>query len=226
MIKRIINLIMIFSLLTITPVSSCEAQYYSRCFNKTKVYILESSPEKINIIKEQGKIKSLKSISKENKSLGGINASFYNMKNRHSCGLLIVNGKLISKNIYNRPYIVIGEKTYISDSKEISPDVKLAVGGGNYLLKNGKRYITNNHFTNCFVKAKVRRTIIGINNKGKILLVVIMGADIYKASNIMLKLGAVDALALDGGTSSQMYYNGNYKVVSKRIVPVVITMNY
>jgi len=228
MIKKIISLIMTLALVLFisNPISSCENRYNSTIINRVRVHVLRADAKNIKIIKEQGKIKYLRTVVKENNGWGAINASFYNMNNRRPCGLLIIEGKVISKNVYNRPYIVIGDKTYISDDKNISSDAKLAVGGGSYLLKDGKKYFTNNHFSKQFTNSVVRRTCIGINKEGKVLLVVIKGANIWRCANIMKSLGATDAISLDGGTSSQMYYEGKYIVASNRITPVVIVAGY
>lgn len=228
MIKKIISLIMTLALVLFisNPISSCENKYSSMIISRVRVHVLKADARNIKIIKEQGKIKYLRTVVKENNGWGAINASFYNMNNRRPCGLLIIDGKVISKNVYNRPYIVIGDKTYISDDKEINPDIKLAVGGGSYLLKNGNKYFTNNHFSKQFTNSVVRRTCIGINKEGKVLLVVIKGANIWKCAEIMKSLGCTDALSLDGGTSSQMYYGGKYIVASNRITPVVIVAGY
>jgi len=225
MTNKIISLITVFLLLTHgmsnVALSQSSTKYSVLRYNGVETHILKSSGNNIDISMESS-VKSLKTRISENKGIAGINASFYNMNNRKPCGLLIINGKIISKNVYNRPYIVVGEKSYISDSNVLVPQIKSAVGGGSYLLKNGRTYITNNHFSSQFVNSRVRRTCIGIDGNGSILMVVIKGASIKQASDIMKKLNCTDAMALDGGTSSQMYYNGKYIVSSNRRVPVIL----
>lgn len=60
------------------------------------------------------------------------------------------------------------------------------------------------------------RTAIGQKEDGTIILLVIdgrgigsLGATLKETQEIMYKLGAVNAINLDGGKSSTMYYNGN-----------------
>lgn len=61
------------------------------------------------------------------------------------------------------------------------------------------------------------RTAIGQRKDGKVLLLVIdgrqansLGASYQDIVNIMLEYGAINAANLDGGSSSQMYYEGKY----------------
>ncbi|OQX51317.1 hypothetical protein B5M47_01265 [candidate division CPR3 bacterium 4484_211] len=44
------------------------------------------------------------------------------------------------------------------------------------------------------------------------------------AAEVMQKLGAANALNLDGGGSSAMYYNGSYKVGPGRNLPNAVVL--
>ena len=68
------------------------------------------------------------------------------------------------------------------------------------------------------------RTAIGQRADGAILLLVVdgrqvtsLGASFSDLQDIMLQYGAVNASAMDGGTSTQMYYNG--EVINKPYSP-------
>lgn len=68
------------------------------------------------------------------------------------------------------------------------------------------------------------RTAIGQRADGAILLLVVdgrqvtsLGASFSDLQDIMLRYGAVNASAMDGGTSTQMYYNG--EVINKPYSP-------
>ena len=67
------------------------------------------------------------------------------------------------------------------------------------------------------------RSAIGQRADGAVLLLVIdgrtansLGATLADEINLMLEYGAVNAANLDGGSSSMMYYNGEY--VNKGVV--------
>ena len=87
---------------------------------------------------------------------------------------------------------------------------------------------SNNHFVPLIINNEARvlkgqgsganpRTAIGQREDGSILLVVIdgrqvnsLGASYSDVIELMLEYGAVNAANLDGGSSSLMYYNGEY----------------
>ena len=90
------------------------------------------------------------------------------------------------------------------------PDVFDAVGGDPILLLDGAQTPV------CVSCARQPRTAIGVTADGKILLVVIdgrqprwsRGATLGELRNTLRDLGAVDALNLDGGGSSEMVVKG------------------
>ena len=90
------------------------------------------------------------------------------------------------------------------------PDVFDAIGGDPILLLDGASTPV------CVSCARQPRTAIGVTGDGKILLVVIdgrqprwsRGATLGELRNTMRDLGAVDALNLDGGGSSEMVVEG------------------
>ena len=91
----------------------------------------------------------------------------------------------------------------------------------------------NNHFVPLVINGEGRelkgqgsgsnpRTAIGQRADGAILLFVTdgrgagghLGATASDLISVMLDYGAVNAANLDGGSSSAMYYNGNYEMTS------------
>lgn len=84
---------------------------------------------------------------------------------------------------------------------------------GPRLLENG-RYVLNARregFRDPGLFGSRTRMVLGITPANKLLLVSIATPVTFaRTASIMKVLGAVDALALDGGTSSAMYYKGRY----------------
>lgn len=91
----------------------------------------------------------------------------------------------------------------------------------------------NNHFVKLVVNGEARqmngsgsganpRTVIGQRADGTVLLLVTdgrgasghLGATASDLIDVMMEYGAVNAANLDGGSSSSMYYNGNYEMTS------------
>lgn len=92
-------------------------------------------------------------------------------------------------------------------------DIQEGVGYGPVLVANGEPQDTSG----ALVSGLNPRTAIGQRSDGAILMLVIdgrqpssIGATYTDEVDIMLKFGAVNACNLDGGSSSLMWYNGEY----------------
>ena len=84
---------------------------------------------------------------------------------------------------------------------------------GPFLVLNGEPLVVPD--TSVYGGGKNPRTAIGQRADGSVLLLVVdgrqansIGATFEELAYIMLNYGAVNASAMDGGTSTQMYYNG------------------
>lgn len=92
-----------------------------------------------------------------------------------------------------------------------------AVGAGPCLVRDGQIFLTTQgeEFGNDVAGGRAPRTAIGVTAEGKALLVVVdgrrsasMGMSLWELAQFMLDLGAVDAMNLDGGGSSEMIVDG------------------
>lgn len=84
--------------------------------------------------------------------------------------------------------------------------------GGPILVKSGKTSVSleRDGFGRSLRKPATR-TAVGITRAGKLLLVAInRKTTLSKMANVMVSLGAVDALSLDGGSSTGFYAGGRY----------------
>ena len=141
----------------------------------------------------------------------GVNCSYFNMNTR----------KTIPAGDYNRPFIVIKKEgaVRISDKKsDIEKEDKVA-SAGSWILRGGKVYHSNDHFTKGFRNMLVARTCIGIDKDGNVHMIVVRKANFSKLQALGLKLGLTEMVNVDGGTSTIMKKNGKIIVSSKR--PVV-----
>jgi exopolysaccharide biosynthesis protein len=109
------------------------------------------------------------------------------------------------------------------------------VSGGPRLIKGGIPYISKHEekFKQDIASGRAARTAIGFTQQGELLLVTVdglpkdhhkrkesedkisLGATLEELSNLMLYLGAFEAMNLDGGSSSTMVVNG--KVVNSPV---------
>lgn len=90
------------------------------------------------------------------------------------------------------------------------------IGAGPLLLLN-RQIVLNGEgekFSKAFNTQKASRSAIAVDNQGRILLVAVhnrvggLGATLSEFVQLLQKMGAVSALNLDGGSSTQMYLGG------------------
>ena len=98
------------------------------------------------------------------------------------------------------------------------PALAHAIGGGPRLVKDGRKHITASPegFRPDIYASAPSRTAVGITATGRLLLVVVEGAGerercgmtLEELAATLIKLGAVDAMNLDGGGSSTFVADG------------------
>ncbi|MEM5766980.1 MAG: phosphodiester glycosidase family protein [Bacillota bacterium] len=97
-------------------------------------------------------------------------------------------------------------------------DVRLAVGAGPQLVRDGTIYLTTKTegFGSDVAGGRAPRTAVGMTAQGRMLLVVVdgrqpgysVGMTLLEMGKLLQSLGAVNALNLDGGGSAEMVVNG------------------
>lgn len=100
--------------------------------------------------------------------------------------------------------------------------VRAAVGGGPRLLMSGTRYINDQEerFASSIVHRRHPRSAVGVTASGYLLMVAVdgrqakvsVGVTLHELADLMKEFGCVDAINLDGGGSTTLYYDG--KVVN------------
>ncbi len=97
--------------------------------------------------------------------------------------------------------------------------MRTAIGGGPVLIHDGRMRVTNNEemkFTGKAIEDKHPRTAMGYTADGRLIILVIEGrfpgvaegASLTQEARLLLDLGCIEALNLDGGGSSCMLING------------------
>jgi exopolysaccharide biosynthesis protein len=115
--------------------------------------------------------------------------------------------------------------------------MKTAIAGGPALIQNGKIAVSNNEermFAGKAIDDKHPRTAMGYTADGKLIILVVQGrmpgiaegASLTHLAKLLLDLGCVEALNLDGGGSSCMLVNGKETIKpsdkeGQRAVPAV-----
>jgi hypothetical protein len=119
--------------------------------------------------------------------------------------------------------------------------MQTAIAGGPVLVQAGKLNIANNEermFTGKAIDDKHPRTAMGYTADGKLIILVVQGrmpgladgASLTHLAKLLLDLGCVEALNLDGGGSSCMLVNGKETIKpsdkeGQRAVPAVFIIN-
>lgn len=206
-----------------------------------KGYIIKTSPENLflGLAKDQnGEI--LEDIVTREKAFAGINASAYLEAEKRGkiSGYCISNNKIIRKcttdhlhtfaGLNNKNKLIVGN---LSNEEIANQKFKWAVEFGPILIVNGNKVSIKE-----VAGGYAPRTAIGQTNNGDILLLVIdgrqvksLGATYQDLQTIFYENGVINAIVLDGGSSSSMFYNGKIvnvpsDVQKERILPNAILL--
>ncbi len=98
-------------------------------------------------------------------------------------------------------------------------EYRLVLGAGPRLLKDGKVHLNPSAegFRDRGVYGRSIRTAVGITRHNRFLMVVVeKPVSLRTLAHIMQELGATDAIALDGGGSSSLFYRQQLVVAPKR----------
>ena len=131
--------------------------------------------------------------------------------------IMWLGSEYTSTDYYHTPEV--GDKVtlapylYKTDEEGFTFDnVVSVVSGAPRLVKDSviETYLEPGFTEARFTTAITPRTAIGTLGNGKIVLVSVGSATIQQMRELMLSMGCVDAINLDGGASTAMYYNGTY----------------
>jgi len=123
-------------------------------------------------------------------------------------------------------YVIVGPasklgKLKLGDKIEVamstSPDwsdVKHAVSGGPYLVKDGQVYIDTKEQKLGSIAGRNPRTAVGFTNDNTLIMVTVdgrqkgsVGVSLSELANLMKEFGCYNAMNFDGGSSTQMVVN-------------------
>ncbi len=170
-----------------------------------------------------GKSESFKSIVNRTRPTVALTGTFFDTKTLIPTGDIALFGTLVHSGCIGSALCV--------DSSNKAAIVPLNVGrrnnwtgyetvlcAGPTLISNGKVAIALKHEGFCRVAMYgKRRTAVGITKAGKLILVCVnRKTSLYNLAKFMLRLDVVDAVCLDGGSSTAFYHNGRYLAIPER----------
>ena len=208
------------------PVQAAVSNYKKVRYYNTNIHVYTSnSNARLTVSKGKPNVLETLSSIKMPNELAKINMGFFDSKMEHG-GLFMVNGQITSnhkskyiimeykktgkidiKSLYNTPLIdqelkIMGENNHFS------------VGTSYSLVQDGKVNLAHSEY---FAQSKSRspRTLFGQTKDGRFIMAVTdgringsSGLTASQSADVMLKLGAIEAVNLDGGGSSTLYIGG------------------
>lgn len=149
-------------------------------------------------------------IAKGEQVVAGVNADFYNMATGEPNGVLIKDGHIIKDHPKSWKFFgilkdgtpIIGDYTKFN---ELRDNIEEALGGNALIVKDGQVFETPQTGAD-----KEPRTAVGIKDDGKVIFLTIdgrqepysAGLTMRELAELMISMGAVQALNLDGGGST------------------------
>jgi exopolysaccharide biosynthesis protein len=188
-----------------------------------------------------GKVEDLNSIAKRSSAIAAINGTFFDAYTKGSFkapyGYIVSGGKLLKDSPADRRIVFAYDKNHLAGlvagldfKKRFDTGViEGAVQAGPRLLVDGK--VSLNVAAEGFRDPKIltgggSRSALGLTRDHKLILVTTGGATIPQLAEIMKQAGAYQAMNLDGGASSGLFYNGKYLTSPGRQISNALVVKY
>lgn len=186
-----------------------------------------------------GKVEALGSLAKRSSAIAAINGTFFNAYTQEDYkapyGYIVSGGKLLMKSSGDRRTIFTIDNNSLAElipgldfnNRFATGSIKSGLQAGPRLLVNGK--VALNVAAEGFKDAKIltgggARSALGLTRDHKLILLTSGGATIPQLAEIMKQAGAYQAMNLDGGASSGLYYNGKYLTTPGRLISNAIVV--
>ncbi|ULO06577.1 phosphodiester glycosidase family protein [Paenibacillus sp. 19GGS1-52] len=186
-----------------------------------------------------GKVETLGSLAKRSSAIAAINGTFFNAYTQEDYkapyGYIVSGGKLLMNSSGDRRTIFTIDNNNLAElipgldfnNRFATGSIKTSLQAGPRLLVNGK--VALNVAAEGFKDAKIltgggARSALGLTRDHKLILLTSGGATIPQLAEIMKQAGAYQAMNLDGGASSGLYYNGKYLTAPGRLISNAIVV--
>ncbi|CAM4443281.1 phosphodiester glycosidase family protein [Paenibacillus typhae] len=180
-----------------------------------------------------GKTEALGSIAKRSGAVAAINGTFFDAYTdgayKAPYGYIISGGKMLKNSPGDKRIVFAYDRNLLAElipgsefsARFQSGSIEGALQAGPRLLVNGS--VSLNVAAEGFKDPKIltgggARSALGITRDHKLILLTTGGATIPQLAQIMKQAGAYQAMNLDGGASSGLYYNGKYLTAPGRLI--------
>ncbi|MBQ4900199.1 phosphodiester glycosidase family protein [Paenibacillus sp. Marseille-P2973] len=188
-----------------------------------------------------GKVENLSSIAKRSKATVAINGTFFDAYTKDSYkapyGYIVSKGELRMKASGDKRTIFTYDNNLLAnlipgaDFNEHfnQGSIQGALQAGPRLLVDGK--VSLDVKAEGFKDPKIltgggARSALGLTRDHKLILLTTSGATIPQLAEMMKQAGAYQAMNLDGGASSGLYYNGKYLTTPGRQISNALVVKY
>lgn len=165
-----------------------------------------------------GHAESFASMMRRARPTAAITGTFFGVRSREPTGDLRINGRDVFRGFIGTA-VAITEGNLVAfirtRYKDTSVDWSLyqtVIRGGPRLLDQGRLTVAPRWegFRTVPVRSRRRRTAVGVTRDSRLLLVAVrQGITLYELGKVMRALKAYHAVALDGGSSTAMYFGGS-----------------
>lgn len=178
-----------------------------------------------------GQRKSFSEFVKENHSLAQITGTFFDLKSGEAVGDIVIRGqqRIWSVGIGSALVVTPDNVASIVDSPGTDNDwvgYESVLQGGLRLVRHGQPAVDpeGQGFHDRYMQRKTSRVAVGILPGNRLILVESGHALLPDLAVIMVQLGCTDAMALDGGGSTSIAYDGKCILASSRKLANVLAI--
>lgn len=194
---------------------------------------------------------SFSSIVRRDNCVAAITGTYFDTRTLIPVGTIVKDGKKVATSAIGSVFLLRESDNYVYASDgdtlmlkrrlqaTIEPGTKgisanldgavCALRGGPLLLKSGRIVLDYDRegFRDPGLFGARTRMIVAKDNADRLMLISVQTPVTFeKSARIMQKIGCVDAICMDGGTSSAMYFDGRYIRYPGRALTNVIEVKY
>lgn len=232
------RLLLLLLLCALPAWASPPVSYKRTVINGVRAYVVtvDLNCKRIALVPlaSNGRYKSFRRFIKESKPLAAINGTFFDPRTATIICNLMKGGKLLSEGRVGHSLRIDGQNKaqLVSTAGKAGrflnlKDWAFGLSSGPTLLRGGEYIHTPRRegFRDRGLLGIAPRSAIGITKHNKLLLVTVRKpVRLQRLAWMMKSLGAQDALNLDGGSSTALYFDGRFVTRPRRLLTNVVAV--